>query len=81
MRRTIHAARYLSDPVYRRKISWQLNKGESLHALRPDLHYAQQDTIARPHLQDWESRRRHCGFRQVPVPAGVRRERFGPLVI
>jgi TnpA family transposase len=52
MRRTIHAARYLSDPVYRRKISRQLNKGESLHALRRDLHYAQQGTIVRPHLQD-----------------------------
>ncbi|GAA3466526.1 hypothetical protein GCM10018965_010780 [Nonomuraea roseola] len=52
IRRTIHAARYLSDPVYRRKISRQLNKGESLHALRRDLHYAQQGTIVRPHLQD-----------------------------
>jgi TnpA family transposase len=52
MRRTIHAARYLSDPMYRRKISRQLNKGESLHALRRDLHYAQQNTIVRPHLQD-----------------------------
>ncbi|MGH3180661.1 MAG: transposase, partial [Streptosporangiaceae bacterium] len=52
MRRTIHAARYLSDPVYRRKISRQLNKGESLHALRRDLHYAQQGTIVRPHLVD-----------------------------
>ena len=52
MRRTIHAARYLSDPVYRRKISRQLNKGESLHALRRDLHYAQQGTIVRPHLAD-----------------------------
>ncbi len=52
MRRTIHAARYLSDPVYRRKISRQLNKGESLHALRRDLHYAQQGAIVRPHLQD-----------------------------
>ncbi|GAA3474824.1 Tn3 family transposase [Nonomuraea roseola] len=47
-----YAARYLSDPVYRRKISRQLNKGESLHALRRDLHYAQQGTIVRPHLQD-----------------------------
>jgi len=28
------------------------HKGESPHALRPDLHYAQQSTIARPHLQD-----------------------------
>ncbi|MBE1582700.1 Ribonuclease G/E [Nonomuraea angiospora] len=52
MRRTIHAARYLSDPVYRRKISRQLNKGEPLHALRRDLHYAQHGTIVRPHLQD-----------------------------
>ena len=34
LRRTIYAARYLSDPAYRRKISRQLNKGESLHALR-----------------------------------------------
>ena len=56
MRRTIHAARYLSDPVYRRKISRQLNKGESLHALRRDLHYAQQGTIVRPHLQDRPNR-------------------------
>ncbi|WP_436762312.1 Tn3 family transposase [Streptosporangium sp. V21-05] len=52
IRRTIHAARYLSDPVYRRKISRQLNKGESLHALRRDPHYAQQGTIVRPHLTD-----------------------------
>jgi TnpA family transposase len=29
LRRTIYAARYLSDPAYRRKISRQLNKGES----------------------------------------------------
>ena len=34
---TIHAAQYLSDPQYRRKISRQLNKGESLHSLRRDL--------------------------------------------
>ncbi len=33
MRRAIYAARYLSDPDYRRKISRQLNKGESIHAL------------------------------------------------
>jgi TnpA family transposase len=52
LRRTIHAARYLSDPAYRRKIARQLNKGESLHALRRDLHYAQQGTIGKPHLAD-----------------------------
>lgn len=45
LRRTIHTAKYLSDPMYRRKISRQLNQGESLHALRRDLHYAQQGTI------------------------------------
>jgi hypothetical protein len=33
-----HREGHLSDPVYRRKITWQLNKGESLHALRRDLH-------------------------------------------
>jgi TnpA family transposase len=58
LRRTIHAARYLSDPVYRRKISRQLNKGESLHALRRDLHYANHGTIrqtrpARQSEQAW----------------------------
>jgi TnpA family transposase len=52
LRRTIHTARYLSNPVYRRKISRQLNKGESLHALRRDLHYAQQGTITRAHLAE-----------------------------
>jgi TnpA family transposase len=33
-RRTIYAARYLSDSACRRKISRQLNMGESLHALK-----------------------------------------------
>ncbi len=32
LRRTIYAAQYLSDAAYRRKISRQLNKGESLRA-------------------------------------------------
>ncbi|MGI5290515.1 Tn3 family transposase [Nonomuraea polychroma] len=44
--------KYLSDPVYRRKIARQLNKGESLHALRRDLHYAQQGGITKPALAD-----------------------------
>ena len=52
LRRTIHAAKYLSDPAYRRKIARQLNKGESLHALRRDLHYAQQGAIGKPLLAD-----------------------------
>ena len=47
LRRTIHSAEYLSDPVYGRKISRQLNKGESLPALRRNLHYANHGTVRR----------------------------------
>jgi TnpA family transposase len=51
LRRTIYAARYLSDPQYRRKISRQLNKGESLHALKRDLLCAHEGTIRARHLE------------------------------
>ncbi|ETD30843.1 transposase [Williamsia sp. D3] len=51
LRRTIYAARYLSDPDYRRKIARQLNKGESLHALRRDLLYAHEGTVRARHLE------------------------------
>lgn len=47
IRRTIYAAKYLSDPAYRRKVAWQLNKGESLHALRRQLHYAREGKVTR----------------------------------
>jgi len=50
LRRTIYAARYLSDPAYRRKIARQLNKGESLHALRRGLLYAHEGAIRSRHL-------------------------------
>jgi TnpA family transposase len=45
LRRTIHAAQFLSDETYRRKIARQLNKGENLHALRRDLFYASEGAI------------------------------------
>ena len=45
LRRTIHAAQFLSDETYRRKIALQLNKGENLHALRRDLFYASEGAI------------------------------------
>jgi TnpA family transposase len=51
LRRTIYAARYIADPVYRRKISRQLNKGESLHALKRDLLYAHEGTVRARHLE------------------------------
>ncbi|MFE2283789.1 Tn3 family transposase [Streptomyces sp. NPDC059443] len=47
IRRTIYAAKYLSDEGYRRKIARQLNKGEALHALRRQLHYAREGKITR----------------------------------
>ncbi|MDT9698294.1 Tn3 family transposase [Streptomyces sp. P17] len=47
IRRTIYAAKYLSDPSYRRKIARQLNKGESIHSLRRQLHYAREGKITR----------------------------------
>jgi TnpA family transposase len=51
LRRTIYAARYLADPAYRRKISRQLNEGESLHALKRDLLYAHEGTVRGRHLE------------------------------
>ena len=51
LRRTIYAARYLSREDYRRRISRQLNKGESIHALRRDVFYAHEGASRRRHLQ------------------------------
>ncbi|MBX4171477.1 Tn3 family transposase [Rhodococcus pyridinivorans] len=51
LRRTVYAARYLTDAAYRRRIARQLNKGESLHALKRDLLYAHEGTIGARHLQ------------------------------
>ncbi len=52
LRRTIYAARYLSDEAYRRRISRQLNKGESLHALRRDLCYAHEGKLRHRHHEN-----------------------------
>ncbi|MER8073393.1 Tn3 family transposase [Streptomyces sp. NPDC094034] len=46
-RRTIYAAKYLSDPAYRPKIARQLNKGESIHSLRRQLRYAREGKVTR----------------------------------
>jgi TnpA family transposase len=51
LRRTIYAARYLSREDYRRRISRQLNKGESIHALRRDVFYAHEGAVRRRHPQ------------------------------
>jgi TnpA family transposase len=49
LRRTIYAARYLTDESYRRRIARQLNKGESLHALRRTLFYAYEGAVRHRH--------------------------------
>lgn len=51
LRRTICAARCLSDPTCRRGISRQLDKGESLPALKRDLLYAHEGTARARQLQ------------------------------
>lgn len=51
LRRTVYAARYLAREDYRRKISRQLNKGESMHALRREVFYAHEGAVRRRHLQ------------------------------
>ncbi len=49
LQRTIYALRYLADEAYRRRITRQLNKGESLHSLRRDLFFAHEGTVRRRH--------------------------------
>jgi TnpA family transposase len=51
LRRTVYAARYLSREDYRRKISRQLNKGESIHALKRAVFYAHEGAVRRRHVQ------------------------------
>jgi TnpA family transposase len=49
LQRTIYALRYLADEAYRRRITRQLNKGESLHSLRRDLFFAHEGSVRRRH--------------------------------
>lgn len=50
--RTIYVCRYVADEELRRRVRRQLNKGESLHALRRDLFFAHQGHVRRRHLDD-----------------------------
>jgi TnpA family transposase len=50
--RTIYVCRYIADEELRRRVRCQLNKGESLHALRRDLFFAHQGHVRRRHLDD-----------------------------
>jgi TnpA family transposase len=50
LQRTTYALRYFADEAYRRRITRQLNKGESLHSLRRDLFFAHEGAVRRRHL-------------------------------
>ena len=50
--RTIYACRYVADEELRRRVRRQLNKGESLHALRRNLFFAHQGYVRRRHLDE-----------------------------
>ena len=48
----VEVLRYVADEELRRRVRRQLNKGESLHALRRDLFFAHQGQVRRRHLDD-----------------------------
>ena len=50
--KTVSILRYLHDEHHRRRIHGQLNKGESIHALRKDIFFANQGEIRRPDPED-----------------------------
>ncbi len=82
--KSIHLVRCLDSPECRKKIGGQLNKGESLHALKRDLLYAHEGTIRARHLEQqteqawclWSPTR---WFRGPPSTTGWRWSRYvGP---
>lgn len=50
--KTISTLRYLDNPEHRRRILVQLNKGETLHALRQALFFVNRGAIRRRHSDD-----------------------------
>ncbi len=52
MAKTLFVLRYLGSEAYRRRIGVQLNKGESLHALRRFLFFAHQGQVRRGQPED-----------------------------
>ncbi|OLT40035.1 hypothetical protein BJF85_06850 [Saccharomonospora sp. CUA-673] len=60
LQRTIYALRYLADEAYRRRITRQLNKGESLHSLRRDLFFAHDEGTVRRRHQEQQTEQALC---------------------
>lgn len=50
--KTIHILRWYESEVFRRRINTQLNKGEALHSLRSEIHFANKGYIRKSHEED-----------------------------
>lgn len=50
--KTLFVLRYLESEDFRRRVNRQLNKGESLHALRAFLFFAEEGRVRRRHLDE-----------------------------
>lgn len=59
LEKTIFILRYIQDPVFRRDINLQLNKGEQVHDLRQFLHFANEGKI-RSHLEEEQINEASC---------------------
>jgi TnpA family transposase len=59
LEKTIFILRYIQDPVFRRIINLQLNKGEQLHSLRQFIHFANEGKI-RTHLEEEQINAASC---------------------
>jgi TnpA family transposase len=59
LEKTIFILRYIQDPVFRRYINQQLNKGEQLHSLRQFVHFANEGKI-RSHLEEEQINEASC---------------------
>jgi TnpA family transposase len=59
LEKTIFILRYIQDPMFRRVINAQLNKGEQIHALRQFIHFANEGKI-RSHLEEEQINEASC---------------------
>ena len=56
---SLNVGRYIQDPVFRREINLQLNKGEQVHDLRQFIHFANEGKIRR-HLEEEQINEASC---------------------
>ncbi|HYT43595.1 MAG TPA: transposase, partial [Methylomirabilota bacterium] len=59
LEKTVFILHYIQDPVFRRDINSQLNKGEQIHALRQFIHFANEGKM-RKHLEEGQINETSC---------------------